>query len=119
MAPWTGLALKLYHEDLNTKAPYQFKHQMRLMNRKMRDYVRGRSGRVHVFLFHNKEAFESAISSPEVTNLIEELGFRALSDEQKRLGEDARTVFVKKLDVNFFYEMFIAKTVEIMMILRK
>ena len=112
MAPRPGLCLKLYHENPTTSAPYTLRHRLRHMGRFIKEYRRAKSPRVHVFLFHNKESYESAINSTDVINLIEELGFRTLSDDQKRAAEDARTVFVKKLDPEFFYNMFQDKNVQ-------
>ena len=106
MAPKHGPALRLYHEDQDTIAQYEFKYRMRIMKRNIKSYIKGKSKRVHIFTFHNQEAYESAITSNAVINLIEELGFRTLSDDQRRAGEDARTIFVNKLDENFFYNMF-------------
>ena len=99
---WKGLALKLSHEEPFTDAAFPFKHRMRTeLNRKIKDYKRGKSGKSHIFLFHNKESYESAIASREVHNLIEELNFSPLSEDQQQLGEDARAVFVKRLNSNF------------------
>ena len=112
MAPGAGPALKLFHEDQDSRAPYTFKLQMRYLGRKIKNYHRGRTNRHHVFTFHNTEALEEAITSREVKELIANLGFQAISTEQKNQGEDARTVFVKKLDDGFFHEYFYEHTID-------